>query len=194
MILRATGRAPERARSDLRREEDRAVHHRRRGDRKRGQDRPSRDRASGVIAFTGAFHGRTIAAMTMTGKVAPYKKGSDRRSPRSTTFLSRSAVGVTVEESLKHIVSCSRPISIRLASRRSSSSPCRARAVSTGAAGTDARPAPDLRRARHRADRRRGRRPGSGAQAKCSRWSITTSSPIVICVAKSLAGGMPLWA
>jgi 4-aminobutyrate aminotransferase/(S)-3-amino-2-methylpropionate transaminase len=29
----------------------------------------------GVIAFTGAFHGRTIMASAMTGKVAPYKKG-----------------------------------------------------------------------------------------------------------------------
>ncbi len=32
-------------------------------------------RRSGVIAFTGAFHGRTFAAMTLTGKVQPYKSG-----------------------------------------------------------------------------------------------------------------------
>src|SRR6478736_2237037 len=30
---------------------------------------------AGVIAFTGAFHGRTIMASAMTGKVVPYKKG-----------------------------------------------------------------------------------------------------------------------
>jgi 4-aminobutyrate aminotransferase len=30
---------------------------------------------SGVIAFSGAFHGRTLLAMTLTGKVAPYKAG-----------------------------------------------------------------------------------------------------------------------
>jgi 4-aminobutyrate aminotransferase/(S)-3-amino-2-methylpropionate transaminase len=30
---------------------------------------------SGVIAFQGAFHGRTIATMSLTGKVAPYKAG-----------------------------------------------------------------------------------------------------------------------
>ncbi len=30
---------------------------------------------SGVIAFGGAFHGRSIAAMTLTGKVQPYKSG-----------------------------------------------------------------------------------------------------------------------
>ncbi len=29
----------------------------------------------GVIAFTGAFHGRTMLTMAMTGKVLPYKKG-----------------------------------------------------------------------------------------------------------------------
>ncbi len=30
---------------------------------------------SGVVAFHGAFHGRTLATMTLTGKVAPYKAG-----------------------------------------------------------------------------------------------------------------------
>jgi 4-aminobutyrate aminotransferase / (S)-3-amino-2-methylpropionate transaminase / 5-aminovalerate transaminase len=30
---------------------------------------------SGVIAFQGAFHGRTIATMSLTGKVGPYKAG-----------------------------------------------------------------------------------------------------------------------
>lgn len=30
---------------------------------------------SGVIAFGGAFHGRTMMGMALTGKVAPYKKG-----------------------------------------------------------------------------------------------------------------------
>ena len=30
---------------------------------------------SGVIAFSGSFHGRTLAAMTLTGKVQPYKAG-----------------------------------------------------------------------------------------------------------------------
>ena len=30
---------------------------------------------SGVIAFSGSFHGRTLATMTLTGKVQPYKAG-----------------------------------------------------------------------------------------------------------------------
>ena len=32
-------------------------------------------RRSGIIAFTGAFHGRTMLAMALTGKMVPYKKG-----------------------------------------------------------------------------------------------------------------------
>ena len=32
-------------------------------------------RRSGVIAFSGSFHGRTLATMTLTGKVQPYKAG-----------------------------------------------------------------------------------------------------------------------
>lgn len=30
---------------------------------------------SGIIAFSGAFHGRTLLGMALTGKIAPYKKG-----------------------------------------------------------------------------------------------------------------------
>lgn len=30
---------------------------------------------SGVISFSGGFHGRTLLGMALTGKVAPYKKG-----------------------------------------------------------------------------------------------------------------------
>lgn len=30
---------------------------------------------SGIIAFTGAFHGRTLFSVAMTGKIDPYKKG-----------------------------------------------------------------------------------------------------------------------
>jgi 4-aminobutyrate aminotransferase/(S)-3-amino-2-methylpropionate transaminase len=45
---------------------------------------------SGVIAFTGAFHGRTITAMNMTGKVSPYKRAWAQPRPRSGTCRSRS--------------------------------------------------------------------------------------------------------
>jgi 4-aminobutyrate aminotransferase len=32
-------------------------------------------RRSAVVAFTGAFHGRTMMTMALTGKIAPYKRG-----------------------------------------------------------------------------------------------------------------------
>ncbi|MFC4160237.1 4-aminobutyrate--2-oxoglutarate transaminase [Chitinimonas lacunae] len=56
----------------------------------------------GVIAFSGAFHGRTLMGMALTGKVAPYKLGfgpfpSDiYHAPFPVPFH-----GITVEDSLK---------------------------------------------------------------------------------------------
>src|SRR5690606_13680567 len=34
-----------------------------------------------VIAFSGAFHGRTMLTASLTGKIAPYKKGSGVQAP-----------------------------------------------------------------------------------------------------------------
>ena len=55
-----------------------------------------------VIAFTGAFHGRTLLTMAMTGKVAPYKK-SFAPLPGEVYHLPFPIphYGVTVEDSLK---------------------------------------------------------------------------------------------
>ena len=59
---------------------------------------------SAVIAFTGAFHGRTLLTMAMTGKVAPYKKkfaplpGEVYHLPFPIAHY-----GVTVEDSLRAI-------------------------------------------------------------------------------------------
>ena len=57
---------------------------------------------SGVIAFTGAFHGRTMLTMAMTGKVLPYKK-SFGPLPAEIYHLPFPIHhhGVTVEDSLK---------------------------------------------------------------------------------------------
>ena len=59
---------------------------------------------SGVIAFTGSFHGRTIMASAMTGKVVPYKRGLGPTIPDvwHVPFPSDST-GVTVEEALRHL-------------------------------------------------------------------------------------------
>jgi len=59
---------------------------------------------AGVIAFTGAFHGRTIMAMAMTGKVVPYKKGLGPSQPEVYHVpFPVEQFGVTVEDSLKHL-------------------------------------------------------------------------------------------
>ena len=61
-------------------------------------------RRPGVIALTGAFHGRTYMGMALTGKVAPYKigfgpfPGSIYHAPAPIALH-----GVTVEDSLKAI-------------------------------------------------------------------------------------------
>src|SRR5690606_35133265 len=38
-------------------------------------------RRSAVIAFTGAFHGRTMMTATLTGKMVPYKQGAGAMAP-----------------------------------------------------------------------------------------------------------------
>ncbi len=56
----------------------------------------------GVIAFTGAFHGRTALTMALTGKVAPYKRAFGS-SPPDIYHLPFPAerYGVSVDDSLK---------------------------------------------------------------------------------------------
>src|SRR5262249_38923781 len=56
----------------------------------------------GVIAFTGAFHGRTTVAMTLLGKFFPYKKGLGPAQPEIYHVpFPGPELGVTVEESFK---------------------------------------------------------------------------------------------
>ena len=56
----------------------------------------------GIIAFAGGFHGRTLLASAMTGKVAPYKKGLGPF-PGDIYHLPfpSETTGVTVEDTLK---------------------------------------------------------------------------------------------
>ena len=59
---------------------------------------------SGIIAFSGAFHGRTMMAMALTGKVAPYKAGFGPFPPD--IYHAPFPIdlhGVSVEESLRAI-------------------------------------------------------------------------------------------
>ena len=57
---------------------------------------------SGVISFTGGFHGRTMMTIALTGKVAPYKKGFGPMPPEVFHLpLPIAHYGVTVEDSLR---------------------------------------------------------------------------------------------
>lgn len=57
---------------------------------------------SGVIAFTGAFHGRTALTATLTGKMVPYKKGLGAQQPNvfHVPYPAESS-GISVAESLR---------------------------------------------------------------------------------------------
>jgi len=57
---------------------------------------------SGVIAFGGAFHGRTMLGMALTGKVAPYKLAFGPM-PGEIFHVPFPGVDVTVEQSIKAI-------------------------------------------------------------------------------------------
>ncbi|TMV04195.1 4-aminobutyrate--2-oxoglutarate transaminase [Ruegeria sediminis] len=59
---------------------------------------------SGVIAFSGAFHGRTLMGMALCGKVAPYKKSFGAMPPEIYHAVFPNAYhGVTTETSLAHL-------------------------------------------------------------------------------------------
>jgi 4-aminobutyrate aminotransferase / (S)-3-amino-2-methylpropionate transaminase / 5-aminovalerate transaminase len=59
---------------------------------------------SAVIAFTGAFHGRTLLASAMTGKVVPYKKGFGPMPPEIYHVpFPIEPYGISVEASLQAI-------------------------------------------------------------------------------------------
>ena len=89
-------------------------------------------RRPGVIALSGAFHGRTFMGMALTGKVAPYKTGFGPF-PGSIYHVPAPVPlhGVTVEIAAPRSSSCSSPTSIPSRWPRSSSSRCRAKAAST---------------------------------------------------------------
>jgi 4-aminobutyrate aminotransferase/(S)-3-amino-2-methylpropionate transaminase len=57
----------------------------------------------GIIALTGAFHGRTNLAMSLTGKVIPYRKGFGLGLPHIWHVpMPITHYGVSVEDTLKH--------------------------------------------------------------------------------------------
>ena len=87
---------------------------------------------SAVVAFTGAFHGRTFMGMALTGKVVPYKVGFGAM--MGDVFHVPFPIDCTAFPSRPRSTcwtSCSRPMWTRSGWPPSSSSRCRARAAST---------------------------------------------------------------
>ncbi|MEH2469983.1 4-aminobutyrate aminotransferase/(S)-3-amino-2-methylpropionate transaminase [Nitrobacteraceae bacterium AZCC 2161] len=148
---------------------------------------------SGVIAFTGAFHGRTIMASAMTGKVVPYKKGLGPTLPEVWHVpFPVPQLGVSVEDALKYLDYIF----------KADVDPSRIAAIIIepvqGEGGFHQAP-PELMRALRRLCDESGIvlvadevQTGFGRTAKMFAMEHYDVTPDLICVAKSLAGGFPL--
>ncbi|TCT05664.1 4-aminobutyrate--2-oxoglutarate transaminase [Aquabacter spiritensis] len=147
----------------------------------------------GVIAFTGAFHGRTFMAMSMTGKVVPYKKGLGASMPNvwHVPFPATHS-GVTTEQALQHL-------DFLFAA---DIDPARVAAIIVepvqGEGGFHPAPADLMRGLRKVADAHGivliadEVQTGFGRTGKLFAMEHYDVRPDLVCVAKSLAGGFPL--
>jgi 4-aminobutyrate aminotransferase / (S)-3-amino-2-methylpropionate transaminase / 5-aminovalerate transaminase len=148
---------------------------------------------SGVIAFTGGFHGRTIMASAMTGKVVPYKKGLGPTLP-DVWHVPFPAAGsdISVEQALTYLQYVF----------RADCDPSRVAAVIIepvqGEGGFHPVP-PELMRGLRRVCDQHGIvliadevQTGFGRTGKMFAMEHYDVEPDLVCVAKSLAGGFPL--
>ena len=148
---------------------------------------------SGVIAFTGGFHGRTIMASAMTGKVVPYKKGLGPALPE---------VWHVPFPALQHGVSSEDALKCLDFIFRADADPSRAAAIIIepvqGEGGFHQVPAAFMAQLRKICDEHGivlvadEVQTGFGRTGKMFAMEHYDVAPDVICVAKSLAGGLPL--
>lgn len=148
---------------------------------------------SGVIAFTGGFHGRTIMASAMTGKVVPYKKGLGPSLPDVWHVPFPIPGGdVSVEEALRYVNFIF----------KADVDPSRVAAIiiePIQGEGGFHQAAPELMRGLRRICDEHGIvliadevQTGFGRTGKMFAMEHYDVQPDLICVAKSLAGGFPL--
>ncbi|MDQ1901066.1 4-aminobutyrate--2-oxoglutarate transaminase [Paracoccus sp. WLY502] len=148
---------------------------------------------SGVISFSGGFHGRTLLGMALTGKVAPYKKGFGAMPPEILHAPFPNAFhGVTETEALAQLE--------RLLA--SSMDPDRVAAIIIepvqGEGGFTIAPAGFLRALRAICDRHGIVLIGDEVQAGMARtgrmfgFDHAGVAPDLVTMAKGLAGGFPL--
>jgi 4-aminobutyrate aminotransferase/(S)-3-amino-2-methylpropionate transaminase len=150
-------------------------------------------RRSAIIAFTAGFHGRTLAASTLTGKVQPYKAGFGPLLPEVFHVPFPMAYhGITVEDSLEAID--------RLF--RADVDPARVAAIIIepvlGEGGFYAAPGELLRKLRALCDQHGivlvadEIQSGFGRTGRLFAIEHAGVEPDVITLAKSVAGGVPL--
>ncbi|MBM6595097.1 4-aminobutyrate--2-oxoglutarate transaminase [Microvirga pudoricolor] len=148
---------------------------------------------SGVIAFTGSFHGRTILASAMTGKVVPYKKGLGPALPDVWHVPFPMSKGdVTVEDALKYLGFIF----------KADVDPSRVAAIIIepvqGEGGFHQAPPELMRALRHICDEHGivlvadEVQTGFGRTGTMFAMEHYDVEPDLICVAKSMAGGFPL--
>jgi 4-aminobutyrate aminotransferase / (S)-3-amino-2-methylpropionate transaminase / 5-aminovalerate transaminase len=148
---------------------------------------------SAIIAFTGGFHGRTLACISLTGKVQPYKSGFGPMLPEVFHLPFPSAYhGVKVEDSLNalnHLF-------------KASVDPARVAAIIIepvlGEGGFYAAPGELLRKLRAVCDQHGivliadEIQSGFGRTGKMFAIEHAGVEPDLITIAKSVAGGVPL--
>jgi 4-aminobutyrate aminotransferase / (S)-3-amino-2-methylpropionate transaminase / 5-aminovalerate transaminase len=147
----------------------------------------------GIIAFTGGFHGRTVLAMNLTGKVVPYKKGLGPTLPDIWHVpFPVEHHGVSVEDTLKYLDFLF----------KADIDPSRVAAIIVepvqGEGGFHPAP-PELMGALRRVCDQYGIvliadeiQTGFGRTGKMFAMEHYDVQPDLICVAKSLSGGLPL--
>lgn len=146
-----------------------------------------------VISFSGAFHGRTLLTMTLTGKMSPYKKGASALAPEvfRVPFPAEHR-GVSVEDSLKALA----------ALFYSDVEPSRVAAIVIepvqGEGGFNVAPPELLQRLREVCDMHGilliadEIQSGFGRTGRMFAIEHSGVEPDLVTVAKSLAGGFPL--
>jgi 4-aminobutyrate aminotransferase / (S)-3-amino-2-methylpropionate transaminase / 5-aminovalerate transaminase len=148
---------------------------------------------SAVIAFSGGFHGRTLACISLTGKVAPYKAGFGPMLPEIYHVPFPMAYhGVTVEDSLQALEQLF----------KADVDPARVAAIIIepvlGEGGFYAAPPELLRRLRSLCDTHGivlvidEIQSGFGRTGRMFAIEHTGIEPDLITIAKSVAGGVPL--